>query len=83
MTKYHLQSEKESIRRLSLLFGNSTKNFSAKLEVWEEICFGVDNWLDIGEINLHRGEGDENHEALIEIEIERALSLSVVFLRRF
>jgi hypothetical protein len=72
MNKYHLQSQQESIKLLSLLF--DTKPFSAKLEVCEEICFGVDNWLNIGEINLHPGSmepGDENHYA----PIERALKM--------
>jgi hypothetical protein len=77
--KYHLQSQKESIKLLSALFGNlntdlPTNQFSAKLEVCEEMCFGVDNWLDIGEINLHPGAnepGDENHYA----PIERALKV--------
>jgi len=78
MTGYSLQSQTESIKLLSRVFGEAREHdnavgISAKLEVCEDVCFGAANWLDLGEISPHPGlteQGDDKYSP-----IERALKL--------
>lgn len=78
MKDYCLQSQQDSIGQLSTLFGIQTEdanqNLAARLEVCEEVSFGANNWLDIGEIRLYPNNPDfgDEHEY---VSTERALKL--------
>ncbi|MDQ1316479.1 MAG: hypothetical protein QG588_126 [Candidatus Poribacteria bacterium] len=79
MKEYHLQSQNDSIEILKRFFKKIQKikpedDLVANIEVNEDICFGLDKWLSIGEIEIHPTDeepGDEDEYS----SIERALKL--------
>jgi hypothetical protein len=67
MNKHCLQSQSDSTRVLAHFFAQLTKINSANkpfasLEVNEDECFGLDNWLSVGNIFVYAGQREPQDE---------------------
>src|SRR3990172_9837934 len=76
MTECSLYSQSDSINILTRFFGKNENNskYKAVLEVNEDICFGENRWLTVGEITLYPGE-NESGDIEEYYPVEQALRL--------
>lgn len=76
MTEFCLQSQNDSLKLLAIFFAEAlpADRKLAKLEIGEDVCFGGDKWLPVGEIELYPGEKEPGDESKYSF-FERALKL--------